>query len=163
MFLSDRSIQGENPMKLAACARLFGFAVVLLMLPAFAAAQGSVKCESNDGHRNYCGDYGRNDVSLDRQISGSPCVQGQTWGVDREGLWVDRGCRAYFTVSSRRGGRFDNNSQNSIKCESNDGRSEEHTSELQSRRDLVCRLLLEKKKEVMICDRCVSIVGAVLE
>src|SRR5690349_22201317 len=27
-------------------------------------------------------------------------------------------------------------------------RSEEHTSELQSRRDLVCRLLLEKKKSV---------------
>src|SRR5690349_5069081 len=27
-----------------------------------------------------------------------------------------------------------------------EGRSEEHTSELQSRRDLVCRLLLEKKK-----------------
>src|SRR5438874_7701823 len=27
-------------------------------------------------------------------------------------------------------------------------RSEEHTSELQSRRDLVCRLLLEKKKNV---------------
>src|SRR5690349_23887189 len=28
-----------------------------------------------------------------------------------------------------------------------DVRSEEHTSELQSRRDLVCRLLLEKKKK----------------
>src|SRR5204863_1863012 len=28
-------------------------------------------------------------------------------------------------------------------------RSEEHTSELQSRRDLVCRLLLEKKKKHM--------------
>src|SRR5690349_24023556 len=28
------------------------------------------------------------------------------------------------------------------------GRSEEHTSELQSRRDLVCRLLLEKKKHM---------------
>src|SRR5438874_7985980 len=27
------------------------------------------------------------------------------------------------------------------------GRSEEHTSELQSRRDVVCRLLLEKKKK----------------
>ena len=27
------------------------------------------------------------------------------------------------------------------------GRSEEHTSELQSRRNIVCRLLLEKKKE----------------
>src|SRR5690349_22432013 len=29
-------------------------------------------------------------------------------------------------------------------------RSEEHTSELQSRRDLVCRLLLEKKKKITI-------------
>src|SRR5215471_2685663 len=30
------------------------------------------------------------------------------------------------------------------------GRSEEHTSELQSRRDLVCRLLLEKKKPLVL-------------
>src|SRR5438874_3693446 len=33
------------------------------------------------------------------------------------------------------------------------GRSEEHTSELQSRRDLVCRLLLEKKKKKKIIRR----------
>src|SRR2546421_1269897 len=31
-------------------------------------------------------------------------------------------------------------------------RSEEHTSELQSRSDLVCRLLLEKKKREHSCD-----------
>src|SRR2546428_8372972 len=31
-------------------------------------------------------------------------------------------------------------------------RSEEHTSELQSRSDLVCRLLLEKKKTQYTCD-----------
>src|SRR3712207_7820307 len=31
-------------------------------------------------------------------------------------------------------------------------RSEEHTSELQSRQYLVCRLLLEKKKHVKSCD-----------
>src|SRR3712207_9544139 len=31
------------------------------------------------------------------------------------------------------------------------GRSEEHTSELQSRQYLVCRLLLEKKKKIMTC------------
>src|SRR5206468_12572806 len=30
------------------------------------------------------------------------------------------------------------------------GRSEEHTSELQSRSELVCRLLLEKKKTILI-------------
>src|SRR5436309_9030718 len=31
-------------------------------------------------------------------------------------------------------------------------RSEEHTSELQSRENLVCRLLLEKKKKVTVAD-----------
>src|SRR5690349_22749788 len=34
-------------------------------------------------------------------------------------------------------------------------RSEEHTSELQSRRDLVCRLLLEKKKNNLMSDYAV--------
>src|SRR5438874_4538253 len=33
-------------------------------------------------------------------------------------------------------------------------RSEEHTSELQSRRDLVCRLLLEKKKQMKEVHAC---------
>src|SRR5204863_6425049 len=33
-----------------------------------------------------------------------------------------------------------------VRAVSHTSRSEEHTSELQSRRDLVCRLLLEKKK-----------------
>src|SRR5207247_8582001 len=33
-----------------------------------------------------------------------------------------------------------------VQHQPNDNRSEEHTSELQSRVDLVCRLLLEKKK-----------------
>src|SRR5436190_22001446 len=32
-----------------------------------------------------------------------------------------------------------------------DARSEEHTSELQSHSDLVCRLLLEKKKSITSC------------
>src|SRR2546428_9616921 len=38
----------------------------------------------------------------------------------------------------------------------NSWRSEEHTSELQSRSDLVCRLLLEKKKIYYSCNTCVS-------
>src|SRR2546422_1539370 len=35
-------------------------------------------------------------------------------------------------------------------------RSEEHTSELQSRLHLVCRLLLEKKKQVLLVFRALS-------
>src|SRR5574340_1575126 len=37
-------------------------------------------------------------------------------------------------------------------------RSEEHTSELQSPKDLVCRLLLEKKKERRIGDKIAKLV-----
>src|SRR5699024_4505504 len=40
---------------------------------------------------------------------------------------------------------LENNNNNADKIISDRGRSEEHTSELQSRFDLVCRLLLEKK------------------
>src|SRR5438874_6942696 len=39
--------------------------------------------------------------------------------------------------------------QSRIQPRSVGARSEEHTSELQSRRDLVCRLLLEKKKRLL--------------
>src|SRR2546426_6893245 len=38
-------------------------------------------------------------------------------------------------------------------------RSEEHTSELQSPCNLVCRLLLEKKKQTYIVPRCVATVS----
>src|SRR5438067_9663214 len=41
-------------------------------------------------------------------------------------------------------------------------RSEEHTSELQSRFDLVCRLLLEKKKKIMISLILVYIIAETL-
>ena len=63
-------------------------------------AQSSLTCSSDDGNRQYCGSYNPDQVRLDRQISGSPCTEGQTWGVDRQGLWVDRGCRATFIVYS---------------------------------------------------------------
>src|SRR5438034_6836508 len=47
--------------------------------------------------------------------------------------------------------RWDNNTYSvfgSIGASYVTGRSEEHTSELQSHSDLVCRLLLEKKKKI---------------
>jgi len=88
-----------------------GLVLGFLVLPMVAVAQQSFKCESNNGRRNYCGNYGEGQVRLDRQISGSPCVEGQTWGVDRNGLWVDRGCRAYFAIreSRREGGAYRDN------------------------------------------------------
>jgi len=58
----------------------------------------TVYCASDDGRRNRCPvDTGRG-VRLVRQRSGSPCNYGATWGYDRGGIWVDRGCRADFEI-----------------------------------------------------------------
>jgi hypothetical protein len=45
----------------------------------------------------------RGGVRLSRQISGSACTQGSTWGYDGTRIWVDNGCRAEFQVSSQFG------------------------------------------------------------
>jgi Protein of unknown function (DUF3011) len=61
----------------------------------------TINCSSNDGRRNYCSADTSRGVTLVRQISGSACIQGSTWGYDRRGVWVDRGCRADFRLSGR--------------------------------------------------------------
>ena len=88
-------------MKLSTFVRFFSLAFVFLVVPAFVAAQQSITCEANNENRKYCGSYSPDQVRLDRQISGSPCVEGRTWGVDRQGLWVEQGCRAIFIIRDR--------------------------------------------------------------
>ena len=56
----------------------------------------AITCASDDGRRVYCDADTRRGVRLVRQISGSPCQEGSTWGYDARGIWVDRGCRAEF-------------------------------------------------------------------
>lgn len=58
----------------------------------------TVYCESGDMKRHWCSEGIGRQVTMIRQRSDSPCVQGRTWGVDRSGIWVDRGCRADFEV-----------------------------------------------------------------
>lgn len=80
-----------------------GLGAWYLSSPPVASAAYVLNCASNDGRRNFCpADTGRG-VRLVRQASQSPCIQGRTWGWDRRGIWVDRGCRADFEV--RGGGR----------------------------------------------------------
>jgi hypothetical protein len=33
-----------------------------------------------------------------QQISSSPCVEGRSWGVNQNSIWVSNGCRAVFDV-----------------------------------------------------------------
>src|SRR5690349_1283793 len=96
-------------------------------------------------------------VPSDR-IDGCLWIQGRCHGVQQP-------CGVRQTAASRAGQRPSHGiRRSSARVVENvgeqaiveDSRSEEHTSELQSRRDLVCRLLLEKKKNTSIKFHAVS-------
>lgn len=84
----------------------FRFVLFTLILMSLALSQPgrlwaqaqTVMCASDDMERHSCPVDTRGDVRLTRQISGSPCTQGSTWGYDATGIWVDKGCRAEFAV-----------------------------------------------------------------
>jgi hypothetical protein len=42
-------------------------------------------------------------VHLNRQFSQARCEEGYSWGYTDRGIWVDRGCRAEFSVVEPRG------------------------------------------------------------
>ena len=61
-----------------------------------------ITCESNDARREFCDvrNLRNRDVRIFRQLSKASCRQGETWGIGRHGIWVERGCRAQFKISS---------------------------------------------------------------
>ncbi|WP_333681470.1 DUF3011 domain-containing protein [Dyella sp.] len=65
--------------------------------------QLQVRCESHGGNRQFCPvDLRRDDqVRMVNKLSGADCRQGRSWDWSRDGIWVDRGCRAVFVVERR--------------------------------------------------------------
>lgn len=61
-----------------------------------------VYCASDDMGRHGCPLNTRGGVRLIRQRSDADCIYGRTWGFDRRGIWVDRGCRADFETGAFR-------------------------------------------------------------
>jgi hypothetical protein len=87
----------------------------------------NIYCASDNGGRNVCPTDTRGGVQLIRQRSGSACDYGRTWGYDRRGIWVDRGCRADFQIgggggNGGGGGWKPGPGTQVITCSSNDGR-----------------------------------------
>ncbi|WP_434027461.1 DUF3011 domain-containing protein [[Pseudomonas] boreopolis] len=56
-----------------------------------------VTCSSNDKRQRTC-DWDRRQGRpyVVKQLSGTPCVEGRTWGYRGNTIWVDDGCRARF-------------------------------------------------------------------
>jgi len=62
----------------------------------------SVACESRDYQQGFCpvGPYIAR-AWLVEQRSQSPCIINQTWGFQRNGIWVNQGCSAVFSYETR--------------------------------------------------------------
>ncbi len=58
----------------------------------------SVTCSSEDGRQRSCTWTDRGRPYVIEQMSKTACIEGRTWGYDRNSLWVSGGCRARFGV-----------------------------------------------------------------
>ena len=75
-----------------------------LLFGSSTAQADTIRCESNGGNYKVCSVDTRGGVRLSRQLSSQGCWQNDTWGYDRNRIWVDRGCRAEFWVGDRDSG-----------------------------------------------------------
>lgn len=55
-----------------------------------------IRCESREGRYQECRKPYRGTVYLSRQLSNQNCIEGRTWGQDRDRIWVNGGCRGEF-------------------------------------------------------------------
>jgi Protein of unknown function (DUF3011) len=69
--------------------------VVALGAPAVASAQ-QINCESKNYQQEFCATGPIASAWMVAQRSQSPCIQGQTWGFQNNGIWVSQGCAADF-------------------------------------------------------------------
>lgn len=75
----------------------------------------TLKCESSDGKYKTCGSNLYGNPDLIRQLSGTPCQQGVSWGLRNGSIWVDKGCRGEFRIGESSG-------KYSLTCASENGR-----------------------------------------
>ena len=79
---------------------------IMVLLGSVAFAQNVFTCSSNDMGYHTCRVGPNNGIQFVRQRSDSACVPGRTYGIARDGVWVDNGCRADFEVVQN--GYYDN-------------------------------------------------------
>ncbi len=83
--------------------------LLLLLGSGAVAAQSTVRCESTNGQYKACSVDTSGGVTLSRQLSSQGCWQNDTWGYDRNRVWVNRGCRAEFRVGKGHASNSSNN------------------------------------------------------
>ena len=61
-----------------------------------ARAGTSLRCESSGAYQRCPASNNWRGARLVQQLSSNPCIQGRTWGFDRDAIWVNNGCRGVF-------------------------------------------------------------------
>jgi DUF3011 family protein len=79
---------------------------VLVLAGLLAAHAAPARAQLTDGSAVTCQSGGRlvrcqtgltwRGARLVKQLSDAPCLQGETWGFERNAIWVDEGCRGEF-------------------------------------------------------------------
>jgi hypothetical protein len=77
-----------------------GLAALLALTGVMAMAQDNnvFTCSSDNGQLHSCRVNTNAPIQFIRQRSHAECIAGQTYGIDRGGVWVTNGCRADFAV-----------------------------------------------------------------
>src|SRR5256885_3713184 len=96
-------------------------------------------------------------TTLFRSSPATSCEIGRVAGTNHPTRRPGRRCCALRAESAGHRRASHRGPQDTRRCRA---RSEEHTSELQSPCNLVCRLLLEKKKQSTNCSRSISVTAS---
>lgn len=112
--------------------------------------QSEVICSSEQSKYRECSAPFRGTAVITQQISQSACIEGQSWGQKPGVIWVNRGCRARFGITSRSGGNNGNNgnypgnnfpdNNRIVVCQSTRNRYQQCNTNFRGRVQLVRRL-----------------------
>ena len=88
-----------------------GFAAALLMAcstcahgqpPATGTGEGMrFRCATDSRQQRYCKVDTRDGITLVKQLSRIPCMQGRNWDYDRHGVWVSHRCAGEFVTGKQ--------------------------------------------------------------
>src|SRR3954466_5969960 len=120
---------------------VLGLAILFVLTGAMAMAQSNnvFTCSSDDGRLHSCRVNTNQPIQFVRQRSDAQCVQGQTYGIDRGGVWVSNGCRADFAVGDSNQaynqGTYNNGTYNQGTYNNGQDRDNDHDRDAQGYRD----------------------------
>jgi hypothetical protein len=120
-----------------------------------------IRCASDDFRYTLCEGNTRGGVHLVRQLSRTECVEDRTWGFDRRGVWVDKGCVGEFALATAGSGAVGTSrlsgdgidgdssaaSGETVTCESRDFRRRYCAAELRGRSVTVLRNISRERCE----------------